>query len=322
MNRVQAAVVTGFSFFFSLYQLVDKLVGLHRQLALLRVLSRAQVYRPAELLLLAQRASRGLWVTVEGLLKAENPVVTEDLSKFVYMITLLKEKSWFSSLSEIIVSQKQFAHDIYLQDPTGLAQLCIPAIKNADLTKSIERFSKTLVQPGTGRRGLLLLLLKLLIRKELDFNYLKGQSKIVENGIRDGSLLTVFGQLKSSEKGFRLENVQLVTRSKESTIKHLRLGIAKSALFGTGFFVLFLIASYFVVVGIANYLKERRKRDEVVEEVPEEVACIVCRQRARDILFEPCLHLCICKVCTTSLQRAECPICKSWIQKQVAVTFD
>ena len=137
MKRVQSLVLTGVSFIITLYQLVDKALTIYRNNQLLQRLLKTRVYRPSELANLSSQLNQGSWVAIEGLLKSSNPLIGEDQSKLIYLITLLKEKSWLSSLSEIIVSQKQYATDIYIQDPLSLDSFAVQGIKNSDLSRSL-----------------------------------------------------------------------------------------------------------------------------------------------------------------------------------------
>ena len=45
------------------------------------------------------------------------------------------------------------------------------------------------------------------------------------------------------------------------------------------------------------------------------LSCRVCFSNDRDILFFPCHHFAICSICNANLEKRECPICKSKIEK-------
>ena len=70
-------------------------------------------------------------------------------------------------------------------------------------------------------------------------------------------------------------------------------------------------------------MKKVRARMNVVEleaahKIREEHACIICWDRNRQILLQPCNHLCYCQECMDSLEPEKlnrCPICRSKVKK-------
>ena len=48
--------------------------------------------------------------------------------------------------------------------------------------------------------------------------------------------------------------------------------------------------------------------------IPESVECIVCMERAREVMMEPCGHVCICRACADRMRlpggRVKCPVCR------------
>ena len=42
--------------------------------------------------------------------------------------------------------------------------------------------------------------------------------------------------------------------------------------------------------------------------------CIICLERPRQIVFQPCLHLCLCTECSQRLPNRQCPICRQRIR--------
>ena len=50
--------------------------------------------------------------------------------------------------------------------------------------------------------------------------------------------------------------------------------------------------------------------------VHNNIACAVCMQQQREVMFRPCKHICACTKCTTTLlynERGQCPLCKKGI---------
>jgi len=45
------------------------------------------------------------------------------------------------------------------------------------------------------------------------------------------------------------------------------------------------------------------------DEMEASLDCIVCMDRARDVLFKECKHMCVCETCAETV--TECPLCNS-----------
>jgi len=56
-------------------------------------------------------------------------------------------------------------------------------------------------------------------------------------------------------------------------------------------------------------VKQARTRTNL-DQLPSELACIVCLEASREILLLPCRHVCCCKACADRLVR--CPMCRAW----------
>ena len=52
---------------------------------------------------------------------------------------------------------------------------------------------------------------------------------------------------------------------------------------------------------------------EVIE-VPETLECIVCMENMKEVMMEPCGHVCMCRQCSERLRlpsgRVKCPVCR------------
>jgi len=49
--------------------------------------------------------------------------------------------------------------------------------------------------------------------------------------------------------------------------------------------------------------------------------CIVCFERAKDTLLQPCNHICCCSTCAAKLSPNICPVCRSAIESKVKIFF-
>jgi hypothetical protein len=65
--------------------------------------------------------------------------------------------------------------------------------------------------------------------------------------------------------------------------------------------------------------KPKKKEEEDPEEKRAKIfsECKICMDRDKTILFEPCMHLCCCKICSRKVK--SCPICRSRIHKKTDV---
>jgi len=49
--------------------------------------------------------------------------------------------------------------------------------------------------------------------------------------------------------------------------------------------------------------------------------CIVCFERPKDTLLQPCNHICCCSTCAAKLSPNICPVCRSAIESKVKIFF-
>lgn len=50
----------------------------------------------------------------------------------------------------------------------------------------------------------------------------------------------------------------------------------------------------------------------------EQRLCVVCRDRQKAVLFQPCMHVCVCEVCRGRLRPYRCPICQEPVREHCA----
>jgi len=74
------------------------------------------------------------------------------------------------------------------------------------------------------------------------------------------------------------------------------------------------------------FLKKKRKDYERIlgihnrnVEMPPGYECCVCLTNPREVIFEPCRHLCVCLECNHQL--SECPVCRTVISNTVEIHF-
>ena len=48
--------------------------------------------------------------------------------------------------------------------------------------------------------------------------------------------------------------------------------------------------------------------------IPDSLECIVCMENAKEVMMEPCGHVCICRTCAEVMRlpsgRVKCPVCR------------
>ena len=57
-----------------------------------------------------------------------------------------------------------------------------------------------------------------------------------------------------------------------------------------------------------------------MEHLIERIECVVCKIKKREIIFEPCSHLVVCRVCSPKIGN-DCPICRLTIRDRTLVFF-
>ena len=92
----------------------------------------------------------------------------------------------------------------------------------------------------------------------------------------------------------------------------------------------FIIFSGVFALGAWLYIRKVDRDDDVEDDnsdgcddqdddyeslmIPESVECIVCMERAREVMMEPCGHVCICRACADRMRlpggRIKCPVCR------------
>jgi Zinc finger, C3HC4 type (RING finger) len=58
---------------------------------------------------------------------------------------------------------------------------------------------------------------------------------------------------------------------------------------------------------------------EQFEELEERSVCVVCQHDPKQVLLQPCLHLCLCVKCSKSPKITECPLCRAAIDYRETV---
>jgi len=120
------------------------------------------------------------------------------------------------------------------------------------------------------------------------------------------------------------EKSQLITTYKNKVIRWGRLKFV-SLLFVALFAFLSVRRFLKLAKGIKQYLhnaKERfymEKLSKLGSILPDEFKCVICIDNPKNVIFKPCLHMAICKVCCQKLDKRVCPICKKPIRDTINI---
>ena len=134
---------------------------------------------------------------------------------------------------------------------------------------------------------------------------------ITESVLRIGNTVSVTGTLLYDSNGYSIVPEFIMPYSSDAISYLFSRHLVKYALFQCIFF------------GIAYYCKkkareienERKKKYKVIN-ASANYQCIICGNRC-EILFNPCLDVCCCKKCASSL--VECPKCKRNIVLKIQI---
>jgi hypothetical protein len=69
---------------------------------------------------------------------------------------------------------------------------------------------------------------------------------------------------------------------------------------------------------VAFYIRPIPRELETNAIIPNNL-CSVCFTNERNIVFQPCRHLCVCDSCSSNLIMQTCPLCRSEIRDRILV---
>jgi chromosome segregation ATPase len=73
------------------------------------------------------------------------------------------------------------------------------------------------------------------------------------------------------------------------------------------------------VAAAAATTKQLKAVTEQFEELEERSVCVICQHDPKQVLLQPCLHLCLCTRCSTSPKIKDCPLCRAAIDYKETV---
>jgi len=149
----------------------------------------------------------------------------------------------------------------------------------------------------------------------------------------EGDSLTVFGHLKYSQsiRSWVIEAPKMITStSRYDLLNYFKEEKEEDATFRTiyGFFLAVCLIMWCSIgrqawrtYSIYRAQMREYERYRVPRVVIDDYKCIVCFDRARDVIYRPCSHCVCCKLCTNSLQNRKCPVCNKAIEDEILIYF-
>jgi len=135
-------------------------------------------------------------------------------------------------------------------------------------------------------------------------NFISSELFSSEPGI-DGGVFSIVIHLESTEEGFEI-------RSQSTHCSIIKMGESNFEIRATKQKVMYSAVPYVVydIFGLENGVA-------LTED------CVICRSEAKDTVFIPCRHLCICSQCAQVLkyQSNKCPICRSSVRSMLSVNI-
>ena len=158
--------------------------------------------------------------------------------------------------------------------------------------------------------------------------------KSVERGIVVGQYLVAFGEIVFDRIGkeLRMDNPIIFLKDKAQMINELKQSSASKGRNMSIMFVLMVISGIVFVRRVRKWIanlysrykkmkemKRMEKTFEISKNLSQEYICIICIENAKNVIFKPCLHLAICKLCYDRLREPICPICKRQIEGDISI---
>lgn len=154
----------------------------------------------------------------------------------------------------------------------------------------------------------------------------------VELGIELKSLIMVYGKIIYNfvTKSLRIEKPEYFLKDKSFILEEIAKAIRRKRVI----LALYFVVNFYCLVKLLrhsySFLKRWLKKKEAKQEIElhdlekfrqnEHMKCVVCFQHVRNVIFKPCKHLAVCRVCLHSIKRSKkCPICKEEFHSVVEI---
>lgn len=129
--------------------------------------------------------------------------------------------------------------------------------------------------------------------------------------IRSGSSAVVYGQLSSVSPA--CINAEIIGTSKEAILDTYFKSLTTPTV------LLSICSSITMIIGFV-YISNKPPADPPSEPVPENLECIICLSRKKNIILWPCKHVCICDTCLKN-DITKCPLCRTRVAHQYKINY-
>jgi hypothetical protein len=151
-----------------------------------------------------------------------------------------------------------------------------------------------------------------------------------EFGIKSGGLLTVFGDIIYNTKDgkLRMDNPLYLLNEKSALLSKIKKEIQSSNNWIIGLSIPCLLAGALAIwLGLQRKKRKQtlqRQRSNMVVDfsnLADDYKCIICVERPRNLIYKPCLHFCVCDICSHEIKSNNCPVCKKEFTDVIEVNF-
>lgn len=111
---------------------------------------------------------------------------------------------------------------------------------------------------------------------------------------------------------------KFIMQNKQQLLKLLAGKLLRCNRAQTFFFLVFLISTLvFALRLLARFRKYRQqveqgKQRERNKLFIDKLPCVICQDQFRNVILQPCNHLCVCEICFQKLEN-KCPVCKAQV---------
>ena len=144
-----------------------------------------------------------------------------------------------------------------------------------------------------------------------------------ELGISVGTKLFAFGDIiyDIAKNTIRMQNPSYLVRDKAILIIKLNMGLIRKNILKILLSGCFVFCGTMVLQRIYRHFKDKINKNKnqkvnILRQLARDVKsdddlfCIICVEKQRNVITLPCYHMCICYDCYSQLNPKKCPVCK------------
>lgn len=282
---------------------------------------------------------------VQGFVKCENPIKSILNSSSKLVLSKLTSESIYSngefSRTDTRNVVTNMVNSFEISDSPGDSRISVNTSNNVDYKKSLHVIHSTSqIRSMTSTEKMMswvIFMIKVVISTfniGKNFKGFQVGHKNVEKGIVVGQYIVAFGEIVFDRisKELRMENPILFLKDKLQMINTLKSSSTTKGRNMTFVFILMVISAIMFIRRLKKWIVNLVKKYKVMKEMKrmektfelsrnlsEAYICTICVENAKNVIFRPCLHLCICKLCYNRLRQQICPVCKTAIESTISI---